>query len=498
MKKILKNVLFMSVPMIIVLALVEVIVRLLNIPALQDEPYFFGFSGCPEYFQEVNSETKEDVYRTNLQKNIEKTSFNITKSDNTFRVFTLGGSCTYGEPYGPDGAFSHWLKARLSTMYPEMNFEMINCGRQGFGSIRVRNIFDEIVNYDPDLIVVYFGNNEIRDNHFHHSEINIEIRPLFKTIKRVLDNSYIFRMIFHLVIKNHTTSYGAEAIKNIINNGSFNNNVFSSRIEYLNSRRKILDKKHGGLWVPHLDSLSLSEFDKLDKNVADLVRVNVWHEKIKNVFKMNIRHIGQKCKTKNVPIIFLTLVRNFYYNRDAIILFEKFSDANNVLREVCTEEKIPLIETLPALLKSYQGNIGFNSFVDSGHPTLLTNQIIAKEITNKLFKLKLIPDIDSLKYKALANKIASQEKIDRENFLLNSQYYSLIGWQELICMNASTDRKATQTEIISLANKALELDPGNEKAYLLLGALYTYLKDYENVKIVWEKIKLQYNNFSVK
>ena len=34
-------------------------------------------------------------------------------------------------------------------------------------------------------------------------------------------------------------------------------------------------------------------------------------------------------------------------------------------------------------------------------------------------------------------------------------------------------------EIVSLANRAIQMNPGNEKAYLLLGALFTISEEFE-------------------
>ena len=106
--------------------------------------------------------------------------------------------------------------------------------------------------------------------------------------------------------------------------------------------------------------------------------------------------------------------------------------------------------------------------------------------------LEWITNIDSLQLTALEKEIEAAERIIRENFTFDSQYYSLIGWQKLICLNASNDLEATKNEIIAIADKALALDPHNEKAYLLLGALYSLIQDQENTKKVWEKIKLLY------
>ena len=196
----------------------------------------------------------------------------------------LGGSATYGEPYGPEGAFSFWLQERLSAIDSSKTYKVINCGRKGFGSVRVKTIFDEIIHYEPDLIIVYFGNNEQRDDHFHRREINIEIRPLLRTIKHILDNSYIFRMAFHLFIKNKITSYGAEDITNAIANDSFDKTAFANKMDEVKSLREILDASHGGQWNSQLDSTIVAQGDTTDTLISRLRYDNLWYIK----FKKNI------------------------------------------------------------------------------------------------------------------------------------------------------------------------------------------------------------------
>ncbi len=44
---------FISIPILFLLFIAEDFVRLIKIPVLQNEPHYFGFSGCPKYFEKV-------------------------------------------------------------------------------------------------------------------------------------------------------------------------------------------------------------------------------------------------------------------------------------------------------------------------------------------------------------------------------------------------------------------------------------------------------------
>ena len=470
-------------------------VRFINVDVIQDEPYFFGFNGCPEYFLKITTKNNETIYYTNPEKDIAKTTFPKQKSTNDFRIFTLGGSAAYGEPFGPEGSFSRWLQDRLNALNPSTNYQVINCARRGFGSVRVMNVFDEIVDYQPDLILVYFGNNEYRDYLFHRIEINIEIRPFFREIKIILDHSYIFRMIFHALFKKKMTSFGAESINNVIDDDSFNDAVFSQNVSFLEDRRKIVDIGYGGHWISKLDSVNLCHLhsDSVIHLINTLNWMDIWPDKFQDIFEKNIETMVQKTKKRNIPILFLTRARNLYYNNDARLLFECFDDANRIITQVCQENEIPFLNTLSFLKWHYDDVIGFNAFVDIVHPTLATNQIIAEVITDEILSMNLLQLLDSSNVEIIKRSISQRENLERITFPYNSQYYSLIGWQKLICLNASDNMENSIKEITDFANKAIKLDPYNEKSYILLGTLYSTIDDINNMKIVWEKMRSQFS-----
>jgi hypothetical protein len=75
-------------------------------------------------------------------------------------VFALGGSTTQGEPYSTESAFPKWLQLNLTAMMPDRTVEVINCGGLSYASYRVKRIADEVLGYEPDLIVIYTGHNE--------------------------------------------------------------------------------------------------------------------------------------------------------------------------------------------------------------------------------------------------------------------------------------------------------------------------------------------------
>jgi len=86
--------------------------------------------------------------------------FDVPKPKGTYRIFCLGGSTTVGYPYWYNGSFSSFLRDRLRNIFPEKNIEVINVGMTATNSFTVNDMARELVDYEPDLFIVYDGHNE--------------------------------------------------------------------------------------------------------------------------------------------------------------------------------------------------------------------------------------------------------------------------------------------------------------------------------------------------
>jgi hypothetical protein len=90
-----------------------------------------------------------------------RSSFPKRKLPQTTRVFVLGGSVA--AQYDSDEQRSHdWtLRRVLETAFPGKRFEVIHCGMGGYDIYREDLIFQEILRYEPDIVVLLSGNNEV-------------------------------------------------------------------------------------------------------------------------------------------------------------------------------------------------------------------------------------------------------------------------------------------------------------------------------------------------
>lgn len=95
--------------------------------------------------------------------------FPKVKGKNTYRIFCVGGSTTFGRPFTDKASFGRWLHAFLKTADPYRNWEVINAGGISYASYRVANLMRELAQYQPDLFIVYSGQNEFLEERSYRS-----------------------------------------------------------------------------------------------------------------------------------------------------------------------------------------------------------------------------------------------------------------------------------------------------------------------------------------
>ncbi len=82
------------------------------------------------------------------------------KEDGTLRIFVLGESTTIGYPYFHNGSAHRWLQYRLMRTFPSKKFEIINVSLTATNSYTVYGFAKELVDYEPDAVLIYCGQNE--------------------------------------------------------------------------------------------------------------------------------------------------------------------------------------------------------------------------------------------------------------------------------------------------------------------------------------------------
>lgn len=157
-------------------------------PEAVADPYV-GFSSVNPLFVEDPS---AGVYRTSRARLtfFNEESFPIEKPTDEFRIFCLGGSTVHGRPYQGDTSFTKWLELELQATDPGHRYRVINCGGLSYASYRLRLLLDEIMAYDPDLIIVATGHNEFLEDRTYH-EIKSDASWSSSITKRVYSSRLV-------------------------------------------------------------------------------------------------------------------------------------------------------------------------------------------------------------------------------------------------------------------------------------------------------------------
>lgn len=86
--------------------------------------------------------------------------FDVAPRKDAFRVVCLGGSTTAGFPFEINATFPFQLQFRLRNALLDNWVEVINVGISAVNSYTVLDLLPEILELEPDLVLIYMGHNE--------------------------------------------------------------------------------------------------------------------------------------------------------------------------------------------------------------------------------------------------------------------------------------------------------------------------------------------------
>ena len=169
-----KHILFSTLATALCFLLLEGGLAMLGVrPAMEHQDPYLGFSShTPLFTEQVDAQGQ--VFLETAQNH--RDFFNVQrfpkkKPMGTYRIFSLGGSTTYGHPYFDSTSFNGWLREYLLGIAPEHAWEAINAGGISYGTERDVRLMTELSHFGPDLFLVYSGHNEFLERQIH-TEIN--------------------------------------------------------------------------------------------------------------------------------------------------------------------------------------------------------------------------------------------------------------------------------------------------------------------------------------
>ncbi|MFL3008126.1 MAG: GDSL-type esterase/lipase family protein [Candidatus Neomarinimicrobiota bacterium] len=314
--------------------------------------------------------------------------FSAIKSKSTFRIFCLGGSTTAGFPYEMNVPFPQQLKFILEDNYLEKKIEVINLGLSAINSFTILDWIPQILNHEPDLIIIYMGHNEYYGAYGVGSKISFT------------NNGFLVRLA--LSLKNLNTFLMIEKILSF-------------------SVSKIGNKSNGTL----MEQISKKKEIPVDSKLRRIVYNN---------FDKNLEIILNDITNNNIPVIISTLTSNLldqapfggngtegsesiksidFYNKGVVffanqnydsskIYFNKALDLdeipfradkniNQIIKKKSNDFKIERLDMIEIFEENSKGRIpGNNLFSDHLHPNPKGYALMAYSIYKKIIHMGLL------------------------------------------------------------------------------------------------------------
>lgn len=191
------------------------------------------------------------------------------KPERTFRIFGLGGSTVHGRPYENGSSFLKWLELELGGRDSTRKYETVNCGGLSYASYRLTTLLDEVLDYQPDLIVVATGHNEFLEDRSFHSE---KSQPPW--------------------------------IRWAVRQGN--------QLRTVNVARQIFSGEPEGDTTPELSGLEPEVEARLDakSGYASYHRDDLWRQDVIDQYEDSLREMVDACRTAKVPLILVNLGEN--------------------------------------------------------------------------------------------------------------------------------------------------------------------------------------------
>ena len=380
---------------IVSLLLFELILRLFSIST--QPPLFLEKFADGQAVIQINSNIGERYFnpKTTPVPNLYPQTFKAEKAESTFRIFCLGGSTTAGFPYEMTVPFPQQMAFMLQRDYPEKTFEVINLGLSAVNSFTIVDWIPEILDQDPDLILLYMGHNEFYGAYGTGSTISLG------------NKGHVVRLILKLQ-KLHTVQLFKSIARSLSSEPS------------LESRPTLMEKIIADQSIPPTSGLRSITYQNFEENL-DVILNTCQQEGVPVILSNLVSNtMDQKpldfTSNPNQPsskahTLFLKGQKEFAQSDTATarisftramsmdaVPFRAPDAINEVIHQKAQQYNINYVDMLRAFnTNSSSGIPGDQLFSDHLHPNPIGYYLMATEFYRSLRKLSLLPTVPGRK-----------------------------------------------------------------------------------------------------
>lgn len=379
----------------------------------------FGYGENYQLFHKIISENNMEYYVMNSdisKKYFRNTKFRAdnqsdlflkNKTDSTFRVFVQGASTVVGFPFYKNGSFPRILKHRLSRTFPEKNIEIINTGITAVNSYTLWDLTDQIIEQNPDLVIIYAGHNEYYGALGSGSAVFTGNHPLlvrsylrFKNLRffQLLENAY--SRIFE---SENDTGYkvGETTLMEVMAREQqipYNSELYNVGIGQFKSNFEKIISKYQNKDIPVILSTLVSNVKDIPPFISDDLAEEEFEEALKKdktvtskIAKHNAKaayKLGQFYldKQKDSAKKYLHIAKEL-----DLLRFRAPEEINQAIIALSKKKNVYLVDTKNIFIaESQSGFIDNELMTEHVHPNVKGNFIIADAFYNKLRELQFI------------------------------------------------------------------------------------------------------------
>ena len=541
-----KRVLFSFVAVSLTLGLLEGGLALLGVKpeSYLPDPYV-GFESTSRLFVETQSSDGKVNLQTakNRLQLFNDQTFPLRKEKGTIRIFSLGGSTTFGRPYKDDTSFNGWMRVFLTGLANEQRFEVINAGGVSYASYRVAKLMEELIQYSPDIFVIYTGHNEFLEERIYNKvpKVPKSLKGLTRLARNFRSATLIKRIVSPMTAAGKEDAKASKLLKGEVDallDNSVGPNVYTRDKEgqrralehYRFNLLRMVDMAESVgakvLLVTPSDNLRdvspfKSDFSK-ELSVEKQKQWKRYYDQARQAFvqkdaELAMHSIGAAEAIDSLPASLHFVKGRIFeavgkidearkaYERardEDVCPLRALSPIQSILFDVASEREVPLVDFVNLQSQHSRNGIpGAEVFLDHVHPTIESHRLLAIELLETMDRenwISLKKD-EGILSRVTKSVMDGMDKTEHALAMMNLA--KVLGWagkrqeaylasKKSIELNPESPHGQFQAGLAAfLANeleeaimhyrKALQLDPSHSDAHCNLGGL---LEDRGDIK----------------
>ncbi|MEL6820879.1 MAG: GDSL-type esterase/lipase family protein [Calditrichota bacterium] len=422
MKRILFTGIALLIPVLILTA-AEGILRLTDIGAR--EPLINTIQQNGELKHQVNRKVAQRYFSidSSMVPEASEDVFDVVRREGSLRILCIGGSTTAGFPYEINATFPFQLQHRLRVSLLNNYVEVINLGISAINSYSVVDLLPEMLEIEPDVLIVYMGHNEFYGAFgaasSQYVSANHRLNRLYLYLRKFRIVNALRSLFSGLVPVGESTDERMSLMQAMAaeNQVPPDSPIRQRAVhQFRENLRDIVDAaKKAGVQVvlstlvsnladqPPLlsgSSADLNEREKilLEKNLLEAQEYLAGNEF--TVAEAILNRLDSTSASRSyltgklgiAKVDFKSAEENFRQARDLDVLpFRAPHSMNVVIREMAETEDVPLID-MEAIFNSAAPNglPGSTLFTEHLHPTFYGYQLMAQTYYHALRKLEVL------------------------------------------------------------------------------------------------------------